>query len=351
VIHLAARVHEIPRTSAEREAFWAINADAPRRLADQARRAGVSTLVFASTVAVYGDTDGSDVIDESATCRPQTLYARAKYVAERHWMEAGGTVLRFAWFSGPFDRGSVATLLHKVRAGRAMIVGRGYNRKSLVYSANICGQNRPACLQPGRFPGAVFNVVDSSPTQRELILAIAHAVGCRPPGQLPTVPAFVGGTLLDLLNYARGQRTRWRENLRKLTLNTEFDGCRLDRMLGYKPRVSLKSGLAECPVAPVRSDIVNERARIMIAAVGSGIASYWIAKWIILSCGYVPRRDFPALRRLHQHVTPRGGGLGVLLFVSRRMCSRTGRSSRIHENDRVVALRVGIAEWSHRRSG
>jgi len=160
-------------------------------------------------------------------------------------MEAGGTVLRFALVFGPFDRGSVATLLHKVRAGRAMIVGRGYNRKSLVYSANIADRIVLLASSQDASPGAVFNVVDSSPTQRELILAIAHAVGCRPPGQLPTVPAFVGGTLLDLLNYARGQRTRWRENLRKLTLNTEFDGCRLDRMLGYKPRVSLKSGLAE----------------------------------------------------------------------------------------------------------
>jgi len=60
---------------------------------------------------------------------------------------------------------------------------------------------------------------------------------------------------------------------------------------------------------------LNELIPIVSAAVSSGIASYGVAKWLIRHGGPVLRHDLPGIRSLHKHVTPRGGGLGLLVLV------------------------------------
>ena len=80
VVHLAA-LHFIPAVDDAPELAQAINVEGTRNVLDAAEAAGVQTIVFASTAAVYGDTAGA--IDETVVPAPIDLYGRTKLEGER----------------------------------------------------------------------------------------------------------------------------------------------------------------------------------------------------------------------------------------------------------------------------
>ncbi len=59
----------------------AINLRGPVRIAEMAKRAGVSRYLFASSCSIYGQ-GGSDLLDEQSQKAPVSLYARSKIEAE-----------------------------------------------------------------------------------------------------------------------------------------------------------------------------------------------------------------------------------------------------------------------------
>jgi UDP-glucose 4-epimerase len=249
IVHLAARAHTAPRGAVELEQMRAANVDATGRLVDAARRAGVGRFVYTSTVAVYGAavTSRGPVPDDAET-EPSTPYGRGKLEGEAIARAAGAVALRLALVFGPCDRGNVATLLAAARARRAFVVGGGVNKKSVVYSGNVA--DRVALLLAlddarwSRLAGDAYNVVDASPTQRDLVSAVARAVGCQSPPAMPLAPFVLAGAAIDLVMRVAGRTPRWRARVEKLAESTEFVGDRLDRELGYAARVSLADGLA-----------------------------------------------------------------------------------------------------------
>src|SRR5262249_36422627 len=97
----------LPCRGLEREAaFERVNVTGTRLVADGAVAAGVSRLVFFSTIAVYGLT-GPEGADEATPPRPESAYARTKLEGEEAVRDADGrgglrtTVLRLAAVYGP----------------------------------------------------------------------------------------------------------------------------------------------------------------------------------------------------------------------------------------------------------
>ena len=81
VVHLAALSND-PLGSLRPQATHAINHHATVRVAEAARKAGVSRFLFSSSCSMYGvQSDG--LVDEDAPLHPQTPYAEAKVAAER----------------------------------------------------------------------------------------------------------------------------------------------------------------------------------------------------------------------------------------------------------------------------
>lgn len=127
----------------------------PRRLYDEvnvggaestcaaARERDVRTIVFASSVAVYGFAPIGT--DETGEIRPFNDYGRTKHAAEqvfRAWQaEAPGerslVIVRPTVVFGEQNRGNVYNLMRQVASGRFVMVGDGENRKSMAYVENV----------------------------------------------------------------------------------------------------------------------------------------------------------------------------------------------------------------------
>jgi nucleoside-diphosphate-sugar epimerase len=107
IVHLAA-ISNDPMGTRYQEATHAINHQAAIRLAREARQAGVTRFVFASSCSVYGLAEESARTEQSSV-NPLTAYARSKVACERDLQElASGdfvvTCLRFATACGPSPR-------------------------------------------------------------------------------------------------------------------------------------------------------------------------------------------------------------------------------------------------------
>ena len=109
VVHLAAIVGD-PACARDPDLAQAVNVDATRALAGEARDAGVRHLVFASTCSNYGRmADPTVAIDETAELAPVSLYAEQKVAIEKMLLSGttapmAATCLRLATVYGVAPR-------------------------------------------------------------------------------------------------------------------------------------------------------------------------------------------------------------------------------------------------------
>ena len=143
VIHLAALLHIVnPPPELQRE-YERINVGGTATVVEAARSAGVGRLVFFSTIAVYGDSAGK-VLTEDSPPHPDSFYAQTKLDAERIVLAAKredgqplGTVLRLGAVYGSRIKGNYRRLLLALARGRFVPIGPGTNRRSLVYDKDV----------------------------------------------------------------------------------------------------------------------------------------------------------------------------------------------------------------------
>jgi UDP-glucose 4-epimerase len=246
VVHLAAVLHVVnPRPDLEAE-YERVNVDGTRVVTEAAVRAGARCIVLFSTIAVYGESHG-DLIDDETPIAPATYYARTKAAAEAIVLAApGGVVLRLAAVYGPRIKGNYRSLLRAIARGRFLPIGAGANRRTLIFEEDAA---RAALVVAGndRARNRIFNVSDGEiHTVSEIIASIYRAVGKRPPNvRLPV--SIVRGALFaaEWAFAAIGRRAR----IGRFTLDkyTEDIAVRSDRLrqLGFVPRWRMDDGWRE----------------------------------------------------------------------------------------------------------
>jgi nucleoside-diphosphate-sugar epimerase len=127
----------------------------PRRLYDEvnvfgainlckvARSKNISTIIFTSSVAVYGFATLG--VDESGAIAPFNDYGRTKWEAEqvyKQWQAEDPqnrtlVIIRPTVVFGERNRGNVFNLLRQIASGKFVMVGDGLNRKSMAYVENV----------------------------------------------------------------------------------------------------------------------------------------------------------------------------------------------------------------------
>ena len=189
-----------------------VNVGGAENICSVAREKGVKTIIFTSTVAVYGFAPIGT--DESGAITPFNDYGRTKYEAEKIFMtwqaekpdERALVVLRPTVVFGEQNRGNVYNLLRQIASGRFVMVGDGENRKSMAYVENIAAFIE-YCLdfKPGAY---VYNYIDkpdfsmnSLVTTVNKILGRSEKIGFR----LPYAIGYLAGKGFDLVASVTGK--------------------------------------------------------------------------------------------------------------------------------------------------
>lgn len=244
VFHLAAKVHAKPDTPDE--VFFRENLEGTGNVIVTAIENQIERFVFFSTVAVYPESDESQ--DESNETAPATAYGLSKLEAEKLALSSKSlkaTVLRLPVVYGARDRGNVTKMIQAIKGGRFLIVGDGHNLKSMVAAENVADA-AVLVASDNRAIGQIFIVTDRQPySQAEIASTIAELLGRHKPASFPRWPLMLAGRAADVIsNLSRIKLPLTSDRIRKLSNNTIFSAAKIERELGFRPRIALREGLA-----------------------------------------------------------------------------------------------------------
>lgn len=227
-----------------------VNIGGARNVVAAAAYAGAKTVIFTSSVAVYGDSDKP--LDENAPHNWINDYGRTKSLAEvEHlkWAEADPSrklvVIRPSVVFGPRNRGNVYNLLKQVAGGRFLMIGNGQNRKSMAFVDNVAAFLAFTLSFPEGI--SVYNYADKPDfNMNDLVSLIRKRMG-RGQGVGPRLPvwaAYFAGATADAVATASGKSLPIsRVRVQKFIANTEVNALRAHAS-GFQPQVTLEAGLS-----------------------------------------------------------------------------------------------------------
>ena len=253
VIHLAALLHIVNPPPALQDQYERINVGGTSNVVAAAIQAGVRRLVFFSTIAVYGQSNGR-ILTEDTPPYPDTFYARTKLAAEKIVLEAKGVdggrigaVLRLGAVYGCRIKGNYHRLVHSLARGRFIPVGNGSNRRTLVYDKDVARASVLAAIHPGA-AGRIFNVTDGQfHTMKAIVETLCGALGRRSPRlTLPAGPVrCLAGLLEDCARLCGLRSPIVRATVDKYTEDLAVDGRRFHTRIGFVPQYDLAAGWQE----------------------------------------------------------------------------------------------------------
>jgi nucleoside-diphosphate-sugar epimerase len=228
-----------------RSLYEEVNVEGARNLCLVAREKSIQTIVFTSTVAVYGFAPVGT--DEAGTIAPFSDYGRTKFEAEiifRAWQAEEPEVRRLVIVRptvvfGERNRGNVYNLFRQIASGMFIMVGAGTNRKSLAYVDNVAAFLEQ-CMQ-GDAGTWTFNYIDKPDMDMNTLVAIVlEALGKPAIGWL-RLPKFVAlglGHLFDLTAKISGRKFAISAiRVKKFTANSVYGTAVTPAM--FSPPVSL----------------------------------------------------------------------------------------------------------------
>lgn len=234
VLHACGKAHVVPKTDAEKQAFYDVNYQGTVNLCAALENVGVpKALVFISTVAVYGCEYG-DMITEEHPLEGNSPYARSKIMAEdflTKWCASHGVVLgilRPSLLAGRKAPGNLGAMVSGIQKGFYLNIAGGKVRKSVLMAEDIA-RLLPLVAEKG----GVYNVCDNyQPTFGELSASVAQQLGKRNPISIPYWLAWFMAKVGDLLG-AKAPINSYK--LEKMTRSLTFNNDKARRELGWEP--------------------------------------------------------------------------------------------------------------------
>lgn len=183
-----------------------VNVEGARKVCEVAAKAGVRTIVFTSSVAIYGFAPAN-----TGECGEPSFfneYGKTKYRAEQVYLDWQATdpqnrsltIVRPTVIFGPGNRGNVYNLLKQIAGGRFAMFGDGRNVKSMAYVENVakflvqCTAHKPGVH--------VYNYVDKPDLSMNELVHVVRKTLFGKSGVGLRLPAFLGisiGIGFDLL--------------------------------------------------------------------------------------------------------------------------------------------------------
>lgn len=239
IVHLAARAHVMRDSASDPLAeYRRVNVEGSERLARAAAAAGVSRLIYMSSIKVNGEATLSAPFRESDAPAPLDAYGRSKWEAEQALSRIaadtglGVTVLRPPLIYGPGVKGNVARLLRWIDRGLPLPFASIVNRRSLIYLDNLIDATLAVMRHPA--PGRLYVLSDAyGLSTPQLVCALARGLD-KPPRLLAFPPS-----LLRLAGACTGQG----DAVGRLLGSLQIDASRIAAEIGWRPVHDPEQGL------------------------------------------------------------------------------------------------------------
>ena len=234
VLHAAGKAHIVPRTETEIEAFYDVNLKGTKHLCAALERCGVpKSVIFISTVAVYGCDTGEDITEEHPL-NGNTPYADSKKKAEAllaGWCKEMGVklaIIRPSLLVGTNPPGNLGAMIKGIKSGTYLSIGGGRAKKSVLMVQDIA-RLVPLLAEKG----GVYNVCDDSqPTFRQLDKVISEQLGKSMPLSIP----YWMAKCMALVGDCFGKKAPINSlKLDKITKSLTFSNEKVKRELGWQP--------------------------------------------------------------------------------------------------------------------
>jgi nucleoside-diphosphate-sugar epimerase len=185
-----------------------------------AARHNLRSVVYLSTVGVYGD-HGGGWVDEQTSPAPRSERSRWRVVAEQAWQQFGAqhgvpvAVLRLAGIYGPGQNALIA--LARGKARRIVKPGQVFNR---IHVGDIAQAIEAAFA---RRASGVFNIADDEPSPHaDPIVFAAQLMGRAPPPEIPFAQAAPSMSEMALSFWQECRRVRNAKLKRELGVTLRY---------------------------------------------------------------------------------------------------------------------------------
>lgn len=253
VVHMAGLLHINNPPDSMRQEYERINVGGARTVVESAARASVKRVVFFNTISVYGASDGQFLV-ENSDLKPDSLYAQTKLAAEQVVLNTKrtdgqpiGTVLRLAAVYGPRVKANYLRLAKSLARGRFVPIGKGTNRRTLIYDKDVANAAVLAAQHPDA-AGRIYNVSDGKlHSLNEIVGTICEALGRRPPmcGVPVSLAQFLAKVAENCFSLLGRRSPVTRDMVAKYIEDVAVDGSLIQRELGFVPQYDLRTGWAE----------------------------------------------------------------------------------------------------------
>jgi nucleoside-diphosphate-sugar epimerase len=182
VVHAAGKAHSIPKTEAQKKAFWDVNLGGTENLLKALENSNNTpkTIVFISSVSVYG-LDSGELIPETHPLNATDPYGQSKIKAEEviaEWSQAKGVNyfnLRLPLLAGDNPPGNLGSMIHALKKGYYFRIGKGNAYKSIVLASDVA-KFIPTLF--GKTQSGAYNLTDGvHPTFAQIEDKMAREVG------------------------------------------------------------------------------------------------------------------------------------------------------------------------------
>jgi nucleoside-diphosphate-sugar epimerase len=235
------------------EDYRAVNVTGTQNVCRAALAAGVSRIVHISSWTVYGMDLGRPAREDFvvrpfgepyAITKAEGDLAVQRMIADEH---LPAVILRPGTFFGPGDRLHFGRMADRVQAGKGVIVGRGDNALPFVYVTDVV-QALLLALERDNVCGQAYNISNDHPlTQQQVLDAIAHDIGARPPSvHLPYRALYAAGAAAErvaALTRSKRQPIVTRLGIKLFGTDNRHAIDKARNELGYTPQVSIRDGI------------------------------------------------------------------------------------------------------------
>jgi nucleoside-diphosphate-sugar epimerase len=235
------------------EDYYAVNVTGTENVCRAALAERIRRLVHVSSWTVYGMDLGKPAREDFPLNPFREPYAITKAegdeVVRRMMVEdrLPAVIVRPGTFFGPGDHLHFGRMADRLRAGKGVIVGSGRNALPFVYVTDVV-QGLLLALDHELVVGQAYNITNDQPlTQEELLRAIAHEIGAKPPRiHVPYHALYAAGYAAERLAVVRRMQRQPLVTRLGVKLFGTDNRCAIGkarRELGYSPGVSLHEGV------------------------------------------------------------------------------------------------------------